>query len=282
MAPKKSATVIEQELRELRAWVLAHQGALAARGSDRPGLRGRLRKHWSQEEQRWYRWIQWHDSRFEGDCSHLASQRRALDDMAACAPACSEPPAPAQTPAKRPRPALADASPIVATGTPCTPAASLMEGGLLSPTAAETIARSVRWTPAMSSPGMDTTREDLFRHGGPAVASEPWPFPGILGEAVLLSHPACRRIRPIYEHIRDMRRASGDDGYLPARSRHNTMYQRLRRVQHELDGFTMQVTHLRLFALAADMLGPMEGKWFGERVEAPTGGGNWLMHWLAG
>ena len=83
MAPKKSATVIKQELRELRAWVLAHQGALAARDSDRPGLQGRLRNHWSQEEQRWYWWVQKHDSRFEGDCSHLASQRRALDDMAA-------------------------------------------------------------------------------------------------------------------------------------------------------------------------------------------------------
>ena len=67
MAPKKSATVIEQELRELRAWVLAHQGALAARGSDRPGLRGRLRQHWSEDEQHWYRWLQWHGSRFEGD-----------------------------------------------------------------------------------------------------------------------------------------------------------------------------------------------------------------------
>lgn len=40
MALKKSATLVEQELVELRAWVLAHQGELAARDYDRPGLGG--------------------------------------------------------------------------------------------------------------------------------------------------------------------------------------------------------------------------------------------------
>ena len=43
----------------------------------------------------------------------------------------------------------------------------------------------------------------------------------------------------------------------------------------------MQVAHLRLFALAADMLGPMEGEWFGELVEAPTGGWQWSFPPLA-
>ena len=95
---KKSATLLEAELSALRDWVLAHQGALAARDSDRPGLRGRLRQHWSEEEKRWYGWLRWHDRRFEGDCSHLASQRRALDDLAAGTVARFEQPEPTQTP----------------------------------------------------------------------------------------------------------------------------------------------------------------------------------------
>ena len=57
--------------------------------------------------------------------------------------------------------------------------------------------------------------------------------------------------------------------------KHAAMHQRLWRLQHEQHGFTMGVNHLRLFAFAPDMLGPMEGKWFGELVEVPSGGWQW-------
>ena len=140
MPPKKSATVLQQELCALRRWVLAHQDALVARDSERSGLRGRLRQHLSEEEKRWHNWLGKHDSRFEGDCAHLASRRRELDELVACAPARWEQAAPDQTPAKRARPALTRASPSVAAGTPRTPAALLRVGGMLSPTVAETIA----------------------------------------------------------------------------------------------------------------------------------------------
>ena len=98
MPPPKSATEIEADVSALRDWVLAHQGALAARASGRPGLRCRLRTLWSEDAQRWYGWLRRHDLRFEGDCSHLASQRRALDDLAAGTVARFEQPEPTQTP----------------------------------------------------------------------------------------------------------------------------------------------------------------------------------------
>ena len=232
MPPKKSATLLEAELSALRDWVLAHQGALAARASDRPGLRGRLRQHWSEEEKRWYHWLNKWDCRFEADCAHLAPQRRALDELATGPCVRFVQPEPVQTPAKRARLAVPDASPKVAMGTPHTPAATPVAGGMLSPTVAQTIARSVRWTPATNSPGSITAPEDLFRRGCPAVAAEPWPFPGIVDEATALLHPDCQRIRPVYDHIRGVRRASGDGAYRPTRTKHAAMHQRLWRLQH--------------------------------------------------
>ena len=57
--------------------------------------------------------------------------------------------------------------------------------------------------------------------------------------------------------------------------KHAAMHQRLWRLQHEQHGFAMGVHHLRLFAFAPDMLGSMEGKWFGGLVEVPSGGWQW-------
>lgn len=100
-------------------------------------------------------------------------------------------------------------------------------------------------------------------------------FPGAVckaGEAALLSHPACKRARPVYEHVRDTRTKLASTTYLPRKSQEPQMYMRLVYIYAEIHNFTMAVPHLRLFALAPDMLRDRCSKWFGAvELARPSG-----------